>query len=557
MKKYLQLLIGFLIPTFTFMIINVFAQDKRDAFLLPDTSLNPLTVDQMNPEPPKCIVIGVDCKEGEFLAILKNQSQIKNPGYIQFATLDDLDRLSNNKLGIKFTYLNAYRLSDLSAKDNTGALINSNVCGNYLLRIRFEPENKVNEAMNLFRNFLFQASPSALLNKATIFGIQPEGFGKPPTSEETSEEKPNGKIEDATVRIKSHNLDTSNLPDVSVAVLDTGWTSNIMNSQSKLSNVTINKENAFDMTNLDIQPLPNAIGDTFSVSNGSFQDFMGHGTPITHIIGSLDKTIGVAANARITPIKICSGVGENSGECLESSTIYATCYAMSKDINASVINMSFAGRIMPPDGAGYHAPIFQGLIRDAERNGALIVAAAGNSRDTTYIEQHPMPEDMVRPSNGDPLFPSIFSSGYKSKLGISKPTQEGMGLLSVGATFTTKEYARFATYNNHVDISAPGSWVKVIGTDGQIKDNLSTPPANASGTSFSAAYVSGAAALLIARGASLDPPKQMTAAQLARLIVKSANPKGCIKTIPNSEECGSGLLDVEAAWLNLAKPGNP
>jgi hypothetical protein len=525
--------------------LNVSGEDSRIAKLSPSLPLQLLTNNELNRKPDDCLYVGKSCVKGEFLAILKRSSEPTDLPNAQKLVLNFLQRFDfPNTEGIKFNSVNAYELESPSTSSGY------NICGNLLLVIKFSPAYKVNKAMSIVYETLKQQS-DPIINSSTLFGIQPHGFGKPPTSS-SSEDRPLGLITPATEKIKSKKLLKNHLKEVIVAVLDTG-----NNNSSSFPLKNTNTKLYQDLTNLDNLAINGFAIDDFYDPEGEEGDIgIGHGTPIASIIGSKDSSIGVAPNANIIAIKICN----NNGICLESNTIFGACYAMSKKINASIINLSIAGRIKSPRKDEYHAPIFEGIIRDAERNGTLIVTAAGNSREEKFIVNNPPPPGEKLQPGGEPLFPSIFSSGFRNKMQTvySDPGPAGSGLLSVGATSLNGQYANFATFNSHVDISAPGTWVKVIGKDGQIKDNLSTlAETNASGTSFSAAYVSGAAALLIARGASLNPPKQMTAAQLARLIVKNANPEGCIKTIPNSDECGSGLLDVEAAWLNLAKPGNP
>jgi subtilisin family serine protease len=499
--------------------------------LSPDESINPLPEARFTAQPANCRNVGKDCVAGEFLAILKNSNSPHDAIENDFKTLI-------NVTGSPVT------ISEVIPYQLEKKIISSsrpyNVCGQILLRIKFTPADKVNEAMQ----FVSKKLPpgGALISRATVLGIGPVGVGRPQQSV-TSEPRPElGSVADATMMIGAQSsLIRSNqlLPPVTVAVLDTGWN----NVSPGIINVSTSL--AWDLTDLTI-PLPPKGG---SVADDLIDPpNVGHGTPIASIIGSKDQSIGVAPNAQIVPIKICN----KDGNCNEASAIIGMCYAMS--INASVINMSFAGRTPLPDAAGeIHIPIFEGLVNDAARAGVLLVAAAGNSRDETFIAAHP--NETVA---NEALYPAILSSGPALK-GAAGAPPFGSGLLSVGAIYTDLYYAGFATYNDHVDLAAPGSWVKAMGKDGNIKSNMSddATSVNVSGTSFAAAYVSGAAALLIGHNAVLPTPDPyFTATKLAKLILEDGviNVEGCGPTISGSTECGAGTLDVSTAWEKQSNP---
>jgi Subtilase family len=507
------------------------SQGDDSAGLIPDESVGPLDVDtRFSVRPTKCRNVGRDCMAGEFLAIYKSDNP--SEGNIKTAVKNFLLSLVGSP--VTFTDVKATRL------DKPPGTQTYDVCGQILLRIQFTPTQRVNEAMQFVWDQLHNAgTPDPLVNKDTVLGIQPFGVGRPSPSQ-IPEQYP-GPVADATLRIGSKELPPLGqiLPKVTVAILDTGWTNTPGTEGAK---VNVANSLAWDVSNIDSLPVKGlALDNFFDPISGASDLGIGHGTPIASIIGSSNKSIGVAPNAEIVPIKICN----DTGQCKETSAIYGACYAMSPTVRASVLNMSFAGRTMVPDAAGYHAPIFEGLINDATRAGSLVVAAAGNSRDPSF-----------KGSSNEPLYPGILSSGYgpKPKDKELSPPMRGTGMLSVGATYNDLNYAAFATYHNRVDLTAPGSWVRVIGKDGNIKSSSSNPPVNVSGTSLSTAYVSGAAALIIGHKASLPTPVKLTAIELARLIVKYANVGGCAKvwTDPFSNwQCGNGLLDVYEAWNDL------
>jgi subtilisin family serine protease len=503
------------------------------ARLSPDESVNPLPEERFNTRPTGCRNVGRDCVPGEFLAILR-----KDPA--GDLTVNTVQAFLTSLTGSPFTFkVRAYELETPTGILPVGEKYD--VCGQILLRISFTPENKVNEAMLFVWNAIQSINPMThpLISKSTILGIQPVGVTRPNPSA-APESKPIASVPDATMMIGAQASVIRNnqlLPPVIVAVLDTGW-NNVPGTITVASNL------AWGISDLDSRPFPPPKGLTTGLVDDDLigPNGIGHGTPIASIIGSKDESIGVAPNAQIVPIKIC----DKEGACNEASAIIGTCYALS--VNASVVNMSFAGRTPLPDAAGeIHIPIFEALINDAARAGALVVAAAGNSRDDTFIAAHPN-----ETAENEAFYPAIISSGPADKDLGAMPPKLGAGMLSVGAIFTNLQYAAFATYNNRVDLAAPGSWVRVMGGDGKIKSISSN--VNVSGTSFAAAYVSGAAALLIGHNAVLQTPdRDFTAVKLAKLItdknVINTTDSGCLRTIVGSSECGAGTLDVFKAWV--------
>jgi hypothetical protein len=512
------------------------------ATLMPDEFVKPLP-HVTESHPVGCIEVGEDCVPGEFLAILSKGKLIETVGIAEQKVQDFLKSIKTQaaKKNIQFLQPIAYALDDPSRIQPPSSPYD--VCGQFLVQIRFMPKEKVKEAMDVVRDELLKRNQKDIINTSTLFGIQPDGFGRPQPVSKTSDLNPKLPFVDATKRINSGSLAGKTLPSVTVAVLDTGWT-NTNSPASHSVNVDTNLD--WDLTDLNVvrtlSSKPAAI-DNFVEKSSSVpaSEQIGHGTPVASIIGSQDSKIGVAPNARIIPIKICDG----EGQCRASSAIYGVCYAMSKSVEASVINMSFAGRIKPDSNGEFHAPIFEYLINDADRNGSLIVTAGGNSRDQAYIDAH---KKTGTPSpDNDPLYPSILSSGPNAKKATpTSPLPIGDMFLSIGAVFTNDEYAHYATSRLSIDLSAPGSWLRVIGKDGKIHiPDPTKPETNIEGTSYAAAYVSGAAALLIGKSGS-----KLTASKLAKKIVEQVNPNGCTKFDITLNDCGAGLLDVKKAWDN-------
>jgi subtilisin family serine protease len=158
----------------------------------------------------------------------------------------------------------------------------------------------------------------------------------------------------------------------------------------------------------------------------------------------------------------------------------------------------------------------------------------GNSRGEAFLDAHAddIKKDGLPAVKNAPLYPGIISSTSAKPMPVDF-------MLSVGSVFVNGDYASFATINDSLDLVAPGSWLNVLGKNGTLHGPNLNPTKSESieGTSYSAAYVSGAAAAYIGKNGAaikLDP------LIVAQAIIKSTNPskcKGCVGT--------TGLLDLE------------
>ncbi len=394
------------------------------------------------------------------------------------------------------------------AKNLTGAT--SQVCGQVLVRIELASGVDVNEAARQLRLAVAAAGGSvSFIQPASLYSPQPNGTGAPGADDSTIEPPPTGIVQQwgrAAVNAKP----SAGLPSVRVAVLDTGVAAVGNFSRVAPKDVT------------DLKAITSSQTDDFTGDALTPTGKNGHGTPVASIIanrsGSSFAVQGIAQNASIVPVKVCDNL-----ECLDESVIFGTCYAASAGVEASVLNMSFGGLL---DGEILHA-----AIQDVTRSGSLVVAAAGNTRSDRFAERH---DD----SRNDDVFPARFSSGVAGKL-----SNAPFGImLSVGAVTTKLEYADFSTVNSSVDLAAPGSWVRVLGKSGTTFPGTSLSMSqNYTGTSFSAAFVSGAAAVMIGQS-----PTSMTPLEVATTLVSNVKPWG---TSPDpvcttGGDCGAGLLQI-------------
>ncbi len=196
--------------------------------------------------------------------------------------------------------------------------------------------------------------------------------------------------------------------------------------------------------------LANTISDTFDAL-GSKEGPHVHGTGIAGAIAAHGRLMGSAPEARIIAIRAfsnTSGGAESSSYIIIKSLNYAVLHG------AQIINMSFAG---PKD-----MLIERGIAATAARD-VVLVAAAGNA---------------------GPKSPPLFPAANPNVIAVSG----------------TDAQDRLFTASNrgvHIALAAPGTDIFLPAPDQKYQMT--------SGTSFSAAYVSGIAALLLERNPTLKP----------------------------------------------------
>jgi thermitase len=207
------------------------------------------------------------------------------------------------------------------------------------------------------------------------------------------------------------------------------------------------------------------------------QDDYGHGTFVAGIAAAETNNeiliAGVSWGAEIMPIKVLDEFGRFDRHHLAGAILYAA------DNGANIIDLSWSlpSYINPQ-------PLQDAINYAHDDKGALVVAAAGDSGDDSY--QYPGALDHV---------------------------------VSVAATNHDDEHPDFSTYNDEVDVAAPGAgifsfWDGLYGW--------------ADGTGYAAAHVSGLAAL-----------------------IWSVNP-----TLTNDEIAGAGMESIiEFTAVDLGEPG--
>ena len=238
--------------------------------------------------------------------------------------------------------------------------------------------------------------------------------------------------------------------------------------------------------------LVNSIGDSFDAL-GSKEGPHVHGTGIAGAIVAHARLIGSAPEARILAIRAFSAApkgAESTSYVLLKALDYAALHG------AQIVNMSFAG---PKD------PVIERSIAATAARGIVMVAASGNAGPTS-----------------PPLYPAANPN-----------------VIAVSATDAQDRLFAASNRGSHIAIAAPGVDIFLPAPDQKYQ--------MISGTSFSAAYVSGLAALLLERNPALKPE------QVRGILTRTARDLG---TPGRDDLFGAGEADAYAAVLAV-RPAVP
>jgi subtilisin family serine protease len=216
-----------------------------------------------------------------------------------------------------------------------------------------------------------------------------------------------------------------------------------------------------------------------------------HGTAIAGLIAAHGKLLGAAPNARIMAVRAFDP-REAGAEGTTFNILKGIDWAASR--GANVINMSFAG---PPD------PAIRRSLEAARRNGTVLVAAAGNAG-----------------ANSPPLYPAADPN-----------------VIAVTATDADDKLFEQASRGRHIALAAPGAQVLVAIPDNGYEMS--------SGTSYSAAEVSGIVALMLQRKPGLTPDQVRT---MLRTTARDLGPKG------PDVMYGAGLANAYGALMAETAP---
>ncbi|WP_280454038.1 type VII secretion-associated serine protease mycosin [Nocardia brasiliensis] len=308
-------------------------------------------------------------------------------------------------------------------------------------------------------------------------------------------------------------------------------------------------------TGVRAQPrLPNLVGggDYVTAGGDGLSDCDAHGTLVAGIIGAAaspaDGFVGVAPDAQIISIRQSSDAfsadlppgtdpnDPNAGRAAIELRALARAVVHAANMNARVITISNASCVDAASGID-QGELGAALWYAASVRDAVIVAAAGNTSSggspaSSSCGQNP-PESPATPA--DPR-------GWGQIKTVSSPAVFSQHVLSVGFTSPTGTPSQYSLRGPWLGLAAPGTAIvslNPLGGDGVVNGvagaNNGTVPV--AGSSYAAAYVAGAAALVRARF------PQLNAQQVIDRLTRTAHApaRGVDNTV------GAGLLDPPAA----------
>ena len=232
--------------------------------------------------------------------------------------------------------------------------------------------------------------------------------------------------------------------------------------------------------------------------------FVGHGMGCAGIIAADGRAMprGLGGNCRILPLRALAAArlpGKQNAVGLGAISDLDMAVKLAVDLGAKVINMSFGtdDTALSPRSPKPHA----GVVDYALARGCILIAASGNNGKRTRY------------------WPAAYP-----------------GVLAVGAVDGERRPTGFTTRGDHVALCAPGERVYTTALQGY---------QHATGTSFAAPFVAGAAALLVARSHRRARP--IDAFTIREILMRTAQPFAA----GDADGCGAGILDAAAALAAL------
>jgi type VII secretion-associated serine protease mycosin len=273
-------------------------------------------------------------------------------------------------------------------------------------------------------------------------------------------------------------------------------------SKATGKNVTVAViDTGVDKGNKQIRPALAPGGKDFVGKSTGTTDVNGHGTRVAGIIAARPTQgtgfSGIAPKAKILPLRYTGS--EDPEKQGDSGTMSrAITYAVSQKVDIINISSDTADKKSNPG--------LEAAVQKAVNAGILVVVAAGNDGANGKLEN---------------TYPGAYD-----------------GVLAVGASDRNNERAFFSQSGHFVDIAAPGvGMVSTVPKGGQCP---------ADGTSFSAPYVAGVAALMKERYS------EWSAEDIVARLQQTANRPGAA----DDPQLGWGVVDPVAALSDDDRPEN-
>lgn len=282
-------------------------------------------------------------------------------------------------------------------------------------------------------------------------------------------------------------------------------------------------------------------GDFVDKGGDGLSDCDAHGTLTASIIAGrpapTDAFVGVAPEARLLSLRQTSEAFQpvgarvdpndpNSTQTAGSIRSLARAIVHAANLGASVINVSEAACVKvtrPVDESTLGAAVNYAVN---VKNAVVVVAAGNTGQECT---QNPPPDPSVP---NDPR-------GWKQVQTIVTPAWYDPLVLTVGSFGEDAAPSNFSMHGPWLGAVAPGDNIIALGYDGNPVNALQGQdgPIPIAGTSFSAAYVSGVAALVRQRFPDLTPAQVIN-----RLTATARHPGGGVDNV-----VGAGVIDPVAA----------
>lgn len=250
-------------------------------------------------------------------------------------------------------------------------------------------------------------------------------------------------------------------------------------------------------------------------------DDHGHGTHVAGtIVASTNNKIGISSvswGAKVLAVKACDG----NGDCLTSNVVQGISYALEQGVK--IINISIAGAGSCKKENFFSGDrVYEDVIKDAEKRGAIIVVAAGNHNQNASAEVPGACE-------------GVMTVGATNKSNTRWYNNENSG----------------SNFGDKVDISAPGS--PILSTTVQSGYSIRN------GTSMAAPHVSGAAAILLSFNKNLTPTQMRTCLTSGTESIQSdKHIGGLLNTYNSLIECGaSPRQNVSSPTVTLPSQNIP
>ncbi len=209
-------------------------------------------------------------------------------------------------------------------------------------------------------------------------------------------------------------------------------------------------------------------------------DPVGHGTHVAGIAAAAGNNgqggAGVSWGATILPVRVVDSQGRGTALQAANGLIWAA------DHGADIVNMSLQYAAHPVNNPPADLAFFEAAVNYAHAQGILVVVAAGNFKTCENSLIFCAADTFCQPGEQciqQVVYPARFDNA-----------------LAVSATTNTDELASFSNFGSQIDLSAPGEYIWSTDTAGCYRQ--------LSGTSMSAPFVSGTAALLKSYNADLS-----------------------------------------------------